>query len=168
MVPEARLTSLGLTLPDTRMPVGSYVSAATVGDLVFVSGHASFAGGGYITGTLGRDLDVDGGREAAARAALGVLASLKAEIGELTRVRRIVKVLGLVRSTPEFTQHPAVVDGCSDLLVAVFGDRGRHARSAVGVASLPFGAAVEIELVVAIEPRSQRRGEPLADDGPRG
>ena len=152
--PESRLAALGLALPEPRTPVGSYLPATTVGELVFASGHASFADGRHIAGTLGLDLDVAAGRRAAERAALGILATLKAELGELARVRRIVKVLGLVRSTPEFTQHPAVVDGCSDLLVAVFGESGRHARSAVGVASLPFGAAVEIELIASIEPRS--------------
>lgn len=148
--PERRLATLGLSLPAARRPVGSYVMAVTEGSLVFVAGHAAFVDGQYVTGTVGDDLNVDSAREAARLSALNCLASLKAEIGDLDRVRRIVRVFGMVRCTPEFTEHPAVMDGCSDLLLAAFGNRGRHTRAAVGMNSLPFGTAVETEMVVAL------------------
>ncbi len=111
-------------------------------------------GSGYVTGKVGDGgLSVEEGYEAARLAAISLLASLKAEIGELSRVRRVVKLVGMVNSTPDFTAQPSVVNGASDLLVEVFGERGRHARSAVGMVSLPIGITVEIEMVVEIEPR---------------
>ncbi len=107
--------------------------------------------GGYVTGKLGKDVSPDEGYEAARLTAIALLASLKAEIGSLDRVRRIVRVEGMVNSTPDFTDQPKVINGCSDLLVEVFGERGKHARAAVGMASLPIGIAVEIMMVVEVE-----------------
>lgn len=148
--PERRLEELGLVLPEARRPVGSYLPAVTEGSLVFVAGQAAYADGRWVTGILGLDMTVDEGREAARLAGLNVLAALKAHLGSLDRVRRVVKVLGMVHASQDFVQHPAVIDGFSDLMVDVFGERGRHARSAVGMSSLPFGAAVEVEAIVAI------------------
>lgn len=151
MSAEARLAELGITLPVPPTPVASYVTFVRTGDLVFTSGHPPQAeDGGWITGKVGVDLSVDEGAEAARRTAIGLLATLRAELGSLDRVRRIVKVLGMVNCPPEFTDHPAVINGCSDLLAEVFGDAGRHARSAVGVGSLPLDIAVEIELVAEV------------------
>ncbi|MEM7051036.1 MAG: RidA family protein [Acidobacteriota bacterium] len=151
--PEGRLAKLGLELPTLPPPAANYVRAVRTGNLVFLSGHGPWrAEGGYIKGRLGDDVSVEQGYEAARLTALAMLSSLKGEIGDLDRVRRIVKVLGMVRSTPDFTQQSAVINGCSDLLVEVFGkERGQHARAAVGMASLPIGIAVEIEMVVEVE-----------------
>jgi enamine deaminase RidA (YjgF/YER057c/UK114 family) len=150
--PEARLAALGIELPDPNPPVGSYVGAVTLGNAVFVSGHGPYKDGEFIfRGKLGRELDVSTGQEAAKLTIINLLASLKAEIGELDRVTRVVKLLVLVNSDPEFGQQPHVANGASDLLVEVFGkERGRHARSAIGMGSLPFGISVEIEGVFAI------------------
>ncbi|HVS12926.1 MAG TPA: RidA family protein [Thermoanaerobaculia bacterium] len=151
--PEERLAALGITLPEPAAPVANYVRAVTTGNLVFLAGHVPRdAAGEVVRGKVGSVLDVEQGRAAARLTAIGLLASLKAEIGSLDRVTRIVKVTGMVNSTPGFVEQPAVVNGCSDLLVEVFGERGRHARSAVGMASLPVGAAVEIEMIVEIAP----------------
>ncbi len=149
--PEDRLAALGLTLSSASAPVANYVPAVRTGDLLFVAGHISRdADGKVIAGTVGRDLDEAAGVEAARRTALALIATLKQELGDLGRVRRIVRVAGFVRCTDDFTRQPAVMNGCSDLLVAVFGDAGRHARAAVGVPALPLGAAVEVELVVEV------------------
>jgi enamine deaminase RidA (YjgF/YER057c/UK114 family) len=149
---EDRLRELGLELPEPPPPVANYVGAVRTGNLVFVSGHGPREAGGWSTvGTLGVDVDVETGYRAARVVMLNALASLKAEIGDLERVRRIVKLLGMVRSAPGFGDQPKVVNGASDLLVEVFGERGRHARSAVGMAALPGGIAVEIEMIVEIE-----------------
>jgi enamine deaminase RidA (YjgF/YER057c/UK114 family) len=150
--PEARLAALGIELPDPNPPVGSYVGAVTLGNAVFVSGHGPYKDGEFIfRGKLGRELDLSTGQEAAKLTIINLLASLKAEIGELDRVTRVVKLLVLVNSDPEFGQQPHVANGASDLLVEVFGkERGRHARSAIGMGSLPFGISVEIEGVFAI------------------
>jgi enamine deaminase RidA (YjgF/YER057c/UK114 family) len=130
------------------------VRAVTTGNLVFLAGHVPFDEHGEIVrGKLGSVLDVEQGKAAARLAGIGLLAALKAEIGSLDRVTRIVKVTGMVNSAPGFVEQPAVVNGCSDLLVEVFGERGRHARAAVGMASLPGGAAIEIEMIVEIAPR---------------
>lgn len=149
--PEQNLAALGLSLPPTGNPVANYVPAVRTGNLIFLAGHIPRdEKGAVITGRLGRDLDEAAGAAAARRTALALLATLKAELGELSRVKRIVRVGGFVACTEDFTRQPAVINGCSDLLVAVFGDAGRHARAAVGVPALPLGAAVEIELVAEI------------------
>ncbi len=149
---EARLAELGIELPTPPAPVANYVRAVTTGNLVFLAGHGpARPDGTYVTGRVGRDLTVEQGYEAARLTAIALLASLKAEIGDLGRVRRIVKVTGMVHSDPEFTQQPQVINGCSDLLVEIFGERGKHARAAVGMVSLPIGIAVEIEMVVEVE-----------------
>ncbi len=149
---EARLRELGFELPPPTPAVGNYVGAVRVGQLVFVSGHGPVKDGELIyQGKLGQDTDVDTGRRAAELVILNALTSLKAEIGNLDCVRRIVKLYGMVNSTPNFVEQPAVIDGASDLLTEVFGEKGRHARAAVGFVSLPFGIAVEIEMVVEVE-----------------
>ncbi|MGO9955829.1 MAG: RidA family protein [Solirubrobacteraceae bacterium] len=150
--PETRLAALGIELPDPNPPVGSYVGAVTMGNAVFVSGHGPYKDGDFIfRGKLGRELDVPTGQQAARLTIINLLASLKAEIDELDRVKRVVKLLVLVNSDPEFGQQPLVANGASDLLVEVFGEqRGRHARSAIGMGALPFGISVEIEGVFAI------------------
>ena len=149
---EARLARLGIELPELPPPIANYVRAVRTGNLVFLAGHGPLRPeGGYVTGRLGADLTVEEGYQAARWTAIALLASLREEIGDLDRVRRVVKVNGMVRSTPDFTDQPAVINGCSDLLVEVFGDRGRHARAAVGMVSLPIGIAVEIEMIVEVE-----------------
>ena len=149
---EERLAEKGLALPQPPSPVANYVGAVRAGNLVFVSGHGPAKDGELIfKGKVGQDLDVETAYRAAQLVALNMLASLKAEIGDLNRVKRIVKLLGMVNCPPDFGQHPEVINGASDLLVHVFGDRGRHARSAVGMGSLPRGISVEIEMVVEVE-----------------
>jgi len=149
---EQKLAELGLALPPARPPAGTYVPAARTGNLVFLAGHGPVRpDGSLITGRLGDGLTVEQGYEAARATALALLGSLKNEIGDLDRVRRIVKVFGMVRCTPEFGQQPAVINGASDLFVELYGDAGRHARSAVGMSALPMGIAVEIEMVVEVE-----------------
>lgn len=148
---EQRLKELGLELPEAPPPVANFVGAVRVGSLVFVSGHGPRHEGEYVyLGKLGTDLDVDAGYAAARLVALNCLASLKAVIGDLDNVSRVVKLLGMVNSAPDFTDQPWVINGASDLLVEVFGERGRHARSAVGMASLPMGISVEIEMIVEV------------------
>jgi enamine deaminase RidA (YjgF/YER057c/UK114 family) len=148
---EARLAELGVELPEVPAPAGMYVPAVRTGDLVFLSGQGPRrADGSIILGKVGRDLDVDGAREAARVTGLNLLAALRAEVGSLDRVVRIVKLLGMVNCAPGFNRTPDVINGCSELLLEVFGDAGRHARSAVGMAELPFDIAVEIEMVVEI------------------
>ncbi|MBM4187070.1 MAG: RidA family protein [Gemmatimonadetes bacterium] len=151
--PEARLQALGITLPAVGPPLANYVSAVRTGNLVFLAGHGpAQPWGPTATGTVGRDLTVEQGYQAARNVAINLLASLKAEIGDLAKVRRIVKVLGMVNAPAGFGQHPEVINGCSDLLVEVFGPAGKHARSAVGMVSLPRNISVEIEMVVEVEP----------------
>jgi len=148
---EERLEALGLQLPPSPSPVAAYVSTVRTGDLVFVSGHGPMRDGRFTgIGKLGRDLDIEAGYQAARLVMLNCLASVKAEIGDLDKITRIVKVLGMVNSAPGFEQQPAVINGASDLLIEILGDRGRHARSAVGMAELPFGISVEIEMVVEV------------------
>lgn len=149
---EANLQKLGIELPEASNPVANYVNAVRTGNLIFLAGKGpNKPEGGYVTGKLGADLTVEEGYEAARLVAINQLAVLKAELGNLNRVKRIVKVLGMVNSAPDFTQQPEVVNGFSDLMVEVFGERGKHARSAVGMGSLPRGIAVEIELIVEVE-----------------
>ncbi|MCH7810147.1 MAG: RidA family protein [Chloroflexi bacterium] len=145
-----RLREMGLELPPP-FSAGSYVSAVSAGDLVFVSGSGpQLPGGGFVTGKVGADVDVDQAKEAARLCALASLTALQSEIGDLERVARIVKLLGFVNSAPGFGEQPKVIDGASGLLISLFGDRGRHARSAIGVAELPFNIAVEVEMVVQV------------------
>lgn len=148
---DRRLAELGITLPEPMSPAGDYVPAVRVGDLVFLSGTGPVrADGSLVTGKVGRDLDLDAARAAARLTGLQVLAMLAAELGDLGRVRRVVKLLGMVNCAPGFNRTPQVIDGCSSLLVEVFGEAGRGARSAVGMAELPFDIAVEIEAVVQV------------------
>jgi enamine deaminase RidA (YjgF/YER057c/UK114 family) len=155
--PERRLASLGLELPSLRPKAGRYEGWVLAGDLLFLSGQ----GADGWTGRLGVDLGVDQGRLAARDCALNLLAQTRDALGSLDRVAQVVKVVGFVACTPGFDAVPAVVDGASALLVELFGDRGRHARSAVGVAALPLGFAVEVEMVVLVAPG------PLSGAGPR-
>jgi enamine deaminase RidA (YjgF/YER057c/UK114 family) len=148
---EARLASLGLTLPEAPNPVANYVPSFAAGNLLFISGQISKAADGIIIkGRLGAELTVEQGREAARASALALLAQAKAAIGNLDRIAQIVKLTGFVAATPEFTEHPQVINGASDLMVEVLGDNGRHTRAAVGVASLPMGCAVEVDAILLI------------------
>lgn len=149
---ERRLSELGLTLPPPQQPVANYVRAVRTGNLVFVAGHLPVQDGEVThRGKLGRDMDVETGYQAARLVMLNCLATLKAELGDLDRVRRVVKLLGMVNSAPDFTDTPGVMNGASDLLVQLYGERGRHARSAVGMSTLPLGVSVEIEMIVEVE-----------------
>jgi enamine deaminase RidA (YjgF/YER057c/UK114 family) len=150
--PEQKLVELGLTLPAVNSPVANYVPAVRTGSLVFLAGHVSRgADGKVIAGKVGRDVSEKEANAAARQTALALLATLKREIGDLGKVKRIVRVGGFVNAIDSFQGQSQVINGCSDLLVAVFGDKGRHARAAIGVASLPLGAAVEIEMIVEVE-----------------
>lgn len=150
--PEARLAALGAKLPAVGKPIANYVSAVRSGNLVFLAGHIPRDDkGAVMTGKVGRDATVASANQAARQTALGLIATLKSEIGELSRLKRIVRVGGFVNAVDDFKEQPQVMNGCSDLLVAVFGERGKHARAALGVASLPLGAVVEIEMVVEVE-----------------
>jgi enamine deaminase RidA (YjgF/YER057c/UK114 family) len=151
MAVHERLEELGLRLPPVFPPAANYLGCVVDGDLVHVGGHGPINGDEVVIGKVGADLTVDDGRKAARMAALSILASLEAELGDLDRIRRILKVFGMVNVAPGFERTPQVIDGCSDLLVEVFGDAGRHTRSAVGLAELPFGIAVEIELVARLD-----------------
>ena len=149
---EKKLEEMGLELPAPGKPVANYVPAVRAGSLVFLSGHGPvLENGKLITGKVGADLTVDEGYDAARRVALVLLASLKSEIGDLDKVRRIVKLLGMVNCTPDFIDQPKVINGASDLLVEIFGDKGKHARSAVGMNALPLNITVEIEMIAEID-----------------
>jgi enamine deaminase RidA (YjgF/YER057c/UK114 family) len=149
---EARLKELGLELPPTPRPAANYVGAVQTGNLLFVSGHGPTQDG-KITylGKLGKDLSIEEGYAAARLVALNCLATAKSVLGELDRIKRVVKILGMVNCTADFGDHPKVINGASDLLVHLFGEPGRHARSAVGMQALPFGIAVEIEMIFEVE-----------------
>ncbi|GAB3958088.1 RidA family protein [Actinoallomurus acanthiterrae] len=150
--PEERVRELGLEVPDVVPPVASYVPTARTGNLVYTSGQVPMVDGKLpATGKVGAEVSEEQGNELARTAALNAIAALKAEVGELSRVRRIVKVVGFVASAPDFFGQPKVINGASDLLAEVFGDAGRHARSAVGVAVLPLNAPVEVELIAEVE-----------------
>jgi enamine deaminase RidA (YjgF/YER057c/UK114 family) len=150
---EQRLAALGLSLPAAPTPAANYVPFVVAGSLVHVSGQISQGPDGLIRGRLGADMDVAAGALAARACALSLLAQVRAACGgDLSRVVRAVKLVGFVNSTPDFTDQPKVINGASDLLVAAMGDAGRHARSAVSAASLPFGVAVEIEGIFEIRP----------------
>lgn len=151
MSAEARLSELGLVLPGPAAPAANYVTFVRTGDLVFTSGHGpANPAGGFTLGRVPDEVSVDDAYVAARHTALSLIATLRANLGSLDRVVRIVKVLGLVYATAEFADHPRVINGCSDLLVEVFGERGVHARSAFGVVSLPFRTTVEIELIAEV------------------
>ncbi|MFC7784809.1 RidA family protein [Rossellomorea sp. GCM10028870] len=147
MTPEEKLQSLGLKLSPVRPVVGNYVSRVRVGNLIFTSGQ----GVDEYRGKIGTDFDVQEGYLAARQSMMNLLNVLKDELGELSRVKRIVKMLGFVNCTENFTEQPKVMNGASDLLVEVFGEKGKHARSAVGMAQLPGGTAIEIEMIVEFE-----------------
>lgn len=148
---EARLAALGVELPEPARPVASYVPACVHQDLLFISGQLPFtAGGELIRGRLGDGLAVVEGQEAARRAALQILAQAKAALGDLARLGRCLRLTGYVNATPGFTEHPAVINGASDLIAQALGEAGRHTRAAVGVAGLPLGAAVEVDALFAI------------------
>ena len=145
----ARLTELGLTLPQVTKPVASYVPAAVTGNLVFTAGQLPFADGALpATGKVGAEVSAEAAQGFARTCALNALAAAESVIGSLDRVTRIVKVVGFVASAPDFTGQPAVINGASDVLSEIFGDAGKHARSAVGVAVLPLDAPVEVELIL--------------------
>ena len=148
--PMAKLAELGLRLPPAMAPIASYVPTVEHGGMLYISGQISFADGEVLTGRLGDDLDVDAARKAAEACGLALLAQMQAALGSLDRVERVVKLGGFVTSSPEATDQPAVINGASDLMVAVFGDAGKHARAAVGVPALPRGAAVEVDAIVAV------------------
>lgn len=150
--PEARLRALGIELPETGAPVANYVHAVRTGNLVFLAGKGPrLSDGSYVTGKIGADLSVEQGYEAARLTGIAQLSALKAELGNLNKVKRVVKVLGMVNCTDGFGNQPEVVNGFSDLMVQVFGERGKHARSAVGMSSLPRNMCVEIEMIVEVE-----------------
>ena len=149
--PEERLQELGVSLPAPAVPVAAYVPCVRTGSLVYVSGLVPVLDGKPShLGHLGDNVDLEDGRAAARTCAVNVLAALKAELGELSRVRRVVKVTGFVASTPDFTDHPKVINAASELFGDAFGDAGRHARAAIGVAALPLGVPVEVEAIVEV------------------
>jgi enamine deaminase RidA (YjgF/YER057c/UK114 family) len=148
---DARLQELGIELPRASRPVGNYLGCKRVGELLYVGGHGPVTKSGVITGKVGASVDLERAKEAAKATALSMLATVREELGTLDRVRQIVKVFGMVNCAPGFNRTPEVIDGCSDVLVAIFGDAGRHTRSAVGMAELPFDIAVEIEMVIEVD-----------------
>ncbi|PKP75237.1 MAG: hypothetical protein CVT84_04125 [Alphaproteobacteria bacterium HGW-Alphaproteobacteria-6] len=150
---DARLADQGIVLPDAPAPAANYVPYVRAGDLLFVSGQISQGPAGLIRGRLGETMDVAEGAEAARRCGLSLLAQARAACdGDLDRILRVVKLTGFVNSTGDFTDQPKVINGCSDLMVAVFGEAGRHARAAVSAPALPLGVAVEIEAVFQVRP----------------
>jgi enamine deaminase RidA (YjgF/YER057c/UK114 family) len=149
---ESRINELKLSLPDVPKPVAAYIPAKQTGNLVFTAGQLPMVNGELISkGLLGQDVEVDEANKAARICTLNALAAIKGVIGDLDRIKQIVRVVGYVASVPTFTQQPAVVNGASELLLDIFGENGKHARSAVGMAVLPLNASVEIELTVEIE-----------------
>lgn len=149
---ETRLAELGVTLPDAPAPAANYVPWAKVGDMVYVSGQISMDAGGMVLGRLGDDMEVEAGASAARLCAINLLAQVKAACGgDLDRLVRVVKLTGFVNSTADFGDQPKVINGASDFLVEALGDAGRHTRSAVSAASLPFGCAVEIEGIFEVK-----------------
>ena len=148
---QSKLDQLGIALPPVAVPAAAYVPFVRTGNLVFLSGHIARRDGKPWVGRLGQDLSTPQGAEAARAVAIDLMGTLKAAVGDLERVRRIVKVMSLVNSTPDFVEQHLVTNGCSELLAEVFGDKGAHARSAFGVPTLPLGACVEIELIAEVE-----------------
>jgi enamine deaminase RidA (YjgF/YER057c/UK114 family) len=149
VIPE-RLAQLGIELPPLFPPAGNYLGCVVDAGLVYAGGHGPLNGAEVLRGKVGGELSLDDGRRAARLTGLSILATLQAELGSLDRIERFIKVFGMVNVAPGFTETPAVIDGCSDLLVEIFGDRGRHTRSAVGLAELPFNIPVEIELIARL------------------
>lgn len=148
---EEKILELGLELPKISTPIASYIPAKKVGNLVFTSGQLPMVNGEVtITGFLGKEVSIEDANRAAQVCTLNALAAVKGVIGDLDQIKSIIRVVGYVASTPEFTKQPAVVNGASDLLLQIFGDEGKHARSAIGVSALPLNAPVEIELTVEI------------------
>ena len=155
MTPEEKLASLGLTLPQVPKPLANYVPYRWAGNLLYLSGQGpKNPDGSLCVGRLGRDTSIDEGYAHARLTGLGLLAAAKAAIGELSRIEAVIKLLGMVNAEPDFGAHPKVINGCSDLFVEVLGEAGRHARSAVGMGSLPDGISVEIEAILLIRPES--------------
>lgn len=149
--PEQRLQDLGITLPKASQPAGNYTNGVRVGNLLFMSGCGpQKPGGGYVTGKLGGALSVEEGYAAARLTGLTLLANIRGELGSLDHVVRVVKTLGMINATPDFSDTPKVLNGCSDLFCEIFGEQGRGARSAVGMATLPFQIAVEVEMVLEV------------------
>lgn len=148
---EKKLMNLGITLPPPPPPQGNFIRTVQVGNLLFLSGHGPYDDGKVkIRGKLGRELTVEEGYQAARNVGLNCLATIRAATGDLDRVKRVIKLLGMVNCSADFEDQPRVINGCSDLLVEVFGDPGRHARSAVGMQSLPHGIPVEIEMILEL------------------
>jgi enamine deaminase RidA (YjgF/YER057c/UK114 family) len=147
---QSRLNELGIVLPPLFPPAANYLACSQLGSALYVGGHGPINGDEMVVGKVGSDLTLEEGRRAARMTGLSILATLDHELGDLDRVARIVKVFGMVNVAPGFDRMPAVIDGCSDLFVEVFGEAGRHTRSAVGLAELPFGIAVEIELIAEL------------------
>ena len=149
--PDENLQKLGIVLPKPTAPLYSYVSYTRTGNLIYLAGQGPRkADGSYITGKLGKDLTIEEGSEAAKLTGINLLATLQSAIGDLNKVKRIVKVFGMVNSTDNFFDQPKVINGFSDLMVAVFGEKGKHARSAVGMIALPWNIAVEVEMIVEV------------------
>ncbi|HRI79023.1 MAG TPA: RidA family protein [Cyclobacteriaceae bacterium] len=149
---EKKLKEMGLELISPPKPMANYVRAVRTGNLVYLAGHGpTRADGSNFTGKLGKDITIEQGYEAAKQTGIALLSSLKTEIGDLNKVKRFVKVLGMVNCTPDFTDQPKVINGFSDLMVSLYGEKGKHARSAVGMISLPNNIAVEIEMIVEVE-----------------
>lgn len=150
--PEERLAAAGYTLPEPTSPMATYVTWRKAGKLLFLSGHGE-CGDEYTTGKVGRDLTLEQGRRSAELTGLCMLATIKSAVGELSRVKQVVRILGMVNATDDFTDHPKVINGFSDLFVTAFGEAGKGARAAVGMASLPANIAVEIEAMVELHPQ---------------
>jgi enamine deaminase RidA (YjgF/YER057c/UK114 family) len=149
---EVRIGQLGLNLPDIPVPLASYIPAKQSGNLIFTAGQLPMVNGALIsTGHLGQDVEIEEAKNAARICTLNALAAIKGVIGDLDRIKQVVRVVGYVASVPTFTQQPAIVNGASELLLEIFGEKGKHARSAVGMAVLPLNASVEIELTVEVE-----------------
>ena len=147
--PEEKLAEMNITLPEMEAPVANYLKYRQSGNLIFLAGHGP-CGGEFKSGKVGRDLSIEEGYDAARLTGICMLATLKAAVGDLSRVKQVIRVFGMVNATDSFTDHPKVINGCSDLLSAVFGDAGKHARAAVGMASLPSDIPVEIEMIVEL------------------
>ena len=147
---QNKLQSLGIVLPPVSVPAAAYVPYVQTGNLLFLSGHLSKRDGQVWTGQLGKDLQTADGKQAARNIAIDLMGTLQAAVGDLNKIKRVVKLLGLVNSAPTYTEHHLVINGASELIAEVFGASGAHARSAFGVAQLPMGAAVEIELIAEV------------------
>ncbi len=150
--PEEKLKALGIVLPEVQSPIASYVNVVRTGNLLYLSGKGPVqTDGKYATGKLGKDMTIEEGYQAARLTAIMQIAVLKKELGDLSKLKRIVKVLGMVNCTEDFADQPKVINGFSDLMVAIFGEKGKHARSAVGMYALPFHLPVEVEMIVEVE-----------------